>query len=127
MILFIIMETYKNYRLWKILGFLGTTAILVASLWPQEAGKPIPYLDKVLHLGVYAIASFYIQQLYKNQKLIQIIFFFFLYGAVIEILQHLGGNRQADPFDIVANFIGIVCGSLLSLKSKLLLKVDKLI
>lgn len=114
-------------KFWWFLGFLGLAIILFGSLMPSDPGPPpIPNMDKILHFSGYAIATYYFQQLTRNQKAILIFILIFFYSGVIELLQDQLPSRQMSLWDLVANGLGGLFGSVLSLKylKNLLFKMD---
>lgn len=119
---------FKFYKLWKVFAAKGLILILIASVWPQNGEMPkIMYLDKVLHLSVYLIASFYIHQVFHNLLFKKITIYLFIYSAFIEVLQGMTDTRTAEAADLIANLSGILLGFYFSKKSKLLINIDKLI
>lgn len=119
---------FKFYKTWKVLGLIGLVLILIASILPQSGELPnIQHLDKILHLSVYMIASFYFHQLFKNNYFFKVSIYLFLYSGLIELLQGLTESRSAEWQDLVANGIGLIIGYALSRKVKLLIRIDKFI
>lgn len=87
---------------------------------PQDIPDPgidIPHLDKVVHIGMFFIMSLLICYRYERPALKNIyvvaIAFSFLYGGLIEILQHYFFNRGGDLWDLLADVAGSVLGCLL--------------
>ena len=77
----------------------------------------IPYLDKWVHIGLFFALSFlwklWLDRPSSNQSRSKVLLFFILllYGMVIELIQHtMLPTRSADPWDIVANAVGILLG-----------------
>ena len=87
---------------------------------PQDIPDPgidIPHLDKVVHIGMFFIMSLLICYRYERPALKNIyataIAFSFLYGGLIEILQHYFFNRGGDLWDLLADVAGGILGCLL--------------
>lgn len=82
-----------------------------------DPGIDIPHLDKVVHFGMFFIMSLLICYRYERPCLKKIygiaIGFSFLYGGLIEILQHYFFNRGGDVWDLLADVAGGVAGCLL--------------
>lgn len=111
----------------KYLPFLSGLIILwiliifaLCAMPPQDIPDPgleIPHLDKVVHFGMFFIMSLMICYRYERPSL-KIIYgiaigFSFLYGGLIEILQHYFFNRGGDVWDLLADVTGGVTGCLL--------------
>lgn len=78
----------------------------------------IPYLDKIVHFGMYFTLMTSI--LYENRKSLltgRKIFiaalFPFMYGILIELLQSFTVSRSANLFDAIADTAGIILSILL--------------
>lgn len=87
---------------------------------PQDVPEPgieIPHLDKVVHFGMFFIMSLLICYRFERPALKSIygiaIGFSFLYGGLIEILQHYFFNRGGDVLDLLADVAGGVAGCVL--------------
>lgn len=84
---------------------------------PQDVPEPgieIPHLDKVVHFGMFFIMSLLICYRFERPSLKSIygiaIGFSFLYGGLIEILQHYFFDRGGDVWDLLADVAGGVAG-----------------
>ena len=92
---------------------------MVFSLIPLDSNGPelIPHQDKLIHFICYGVLS-YLALIAMSQGLInnlyfKAILFAILYGIGIEIAQALlNTGRYFDYFDIIANIIGSLIGSL---------------
>jgi VanZ family protein len=60
--------------------------------------------------GAYSLKSFSDKKLLNYSKLKVLFVFCFLYGFLIEILQYFLPHRSFDPFDMLANTLGICSG-----------------
>ncbi len=79
-------------------------------------------LDKLIHIIIYLLLSFlWISYFYKANNynkvflpIILVIILCFFYGIIIEMIQELFiPLREADIFDVLANTIGTILGTLL--------------
>ena len=92
-------------------------------------GKDLPSIslfqaDKLGHFGVYLILAFLMWYGWKKQTAFnwlhqqafgKILLLTTSYGFVVEVLQHLlTADRHFDLYDALANAIGAVAGSLIS-------------
>lgn len=79
----------------------------------------IPYLDKIVHFGLYFLLMIVIILEHKNsfqntRILILISLIPIIFGAIIELGQSgLTTSREADILDIIFNSAGVVCALLL--------------
>lgn len=95
-----------------------------ASSFPDIDFIRIPYLDKIVHFGLYFLLMFVIiiehRKSFLNTRiliLISLIPIFF--GAFIELGQSgLTNSREGDILDIIFNSSGVVCATLLWLVVK---------
>ncbi|MBR9999833.1 MAG: VanZ family protein [Cyclobacteriaceae bacterium] len=113
--------TYLNlFAFWSFL-------MLLFMLVPFNDLKPVPrfdfeLMDKMVHIFIFGTHSFLMAgYLKKEQKITDlttgffpaIIILSFLYGFLIEILQYFIPERSFEIFDLIANFIGILLGTLI--------------
>ena len=73
--------------------------------------------DKIYHLFAYIILGFlwitYFKPLQKNKLLIVVFVAVMAFGVVLELIQHqLNPNRTYDTYDLIANCLGVVIGTL---------------
>ena len=90
----------------------------------------IPHLDKVVHFGMFFILSLLISlplELHTTipPKLIYTIAILtaFVYGGLIEILQHYFFNRGGDVWDLAADITGGIAGCLCYPVAKRIFKI----
>jgi len=96
-------------KLTKILTWLWLLAILYLSLKPQvEMPISFEYMDKLLHLGSYALAMILITLAYPQINRYRSVALLFTYSLLIEIAQLFAINRYFEVADLVANLIGIL-------------------
>ena len=103
------------------------TLFLTFSLLTPGTGLPsvsIPYLDKFVHIAALFLLT-YVWLLYRDLNsvkritVLQVVFACFIYGIIIEALQHwFTASRTADVFDVVANGIGCLLGYIVFLKTR---------
>ncbi len=118
------MSSVKANILYKILSFwfpvfLYCLLIFMQSSYPSPESVPDwPYIDKLLHIAVYALLGALLLRAFKtlriqhNLKLVMILSILFssLYGISDEIHQHFVPFRNADFMDALADMIGSVGG-----------------
>ena len=118
------MSSVKANTLYKILSywfpvFLYCLMIFMQSSYPSPESVPDwPYIDKFLHIAVYALLGALFLRAFKtlrikhNLKLVMILSILLssLYGISDEIHQHFVSCRNADLMDVIANMIGSVVG-----------------
>lgn len=108
----------KIFRIGLILYII---AILAVSTVP---GGAIPKFniwsfDKILHIVEYFILAFLMINVVENNSkntILLIIFVGFIYGGFNEIWQGLIAHRYASIYDAIANGIGMVIGSVVTVK-----------
>ncbi len=111
-------EQFIRYQLPVILYCL---ALFIQSGQSVDASLPkIPHMDKLLHMGAYAVLGALVLRAFRGEKGIIIrrhiplsILLATLYGLSDEIHQSFVPVRQADPLDLLADFIGSTAGVLL--------------
>lgn len=87
---------------------------------PPQIPSEMPMLDKIEHFGAYlilaALLTFYLKRSHLGRKkaLVVSVLLMLVVGALIEVLQGYTG-RNPEASDLLADFIGAVCGGLLSL------------
>lgn len=116
----------------KWFKFWPFVTILIAIFWLSVIKTPSlkfsdhwfwDNFDKFGHAIAYAALCFSgnwslysISELKKisGQKILAVALFSFLYGLMIEFLQHFLPHRSFDPFDMIANAVGITLGAAVS-------------
>lgn len=110
------MENLLGRNYFFYLALLLTIVITVGSIVSLKNGLGIDLQikDKILHSGAYFLLTiswllaFDVKSL-QLKSAILIATGVFIYGIIIEILQGILTNyRQADIYDIIANFFGII-------------------
>lgn len=112
-------------RNWRYHVFTLIWAVIIAILtlspgrsMPDSPFRNIPYLDKIVHAGIFALLSFLmargIIKQYSGHKTKYACFAGFTitisYGAAIEYLQKLVPGRSFELNDLIANTTGALLG-----------------
>ncbi|MGS2765077.1 VanZ family protein [Sinomicrobium sp. M5D2P9] len=109
-------------KVFLILAVGWVVAVTILSLVPPSDLPSVsyPHLDKIVHFIFYYI--FLILWYYalrgentfgpvKKKAIIISFFIAFVYGTVVEVLQHtMGKGRSGDVLDALANTTGMICG-----------------
>ena len=95
---------------WVVFTLTALAAITLLSLWPLEQLPSVPGTDKAHHLIAYALLMFP-TALRKPKNWILIGLLFIAYSGTIELIQPYV-NRYGEWLDMLANTVGVVCGSL---------------
>ena len=66
------------------------------------------YMDKLLHLGSYGLATILITLAYPQTSQYQTVTLLFTYSLLIEIAQLFAINRYFEVADLAANLAGIL-------------------
>lgn len=105
-----------RYRaVWLAIGWLMVAVVVYLSLSASPPkGPDFPDSDKLMHGLTYLVLTAWYGQLYRSGggRLGWAVAFAAL-GAVLEVLQGLGGAREASWADGAANAAGAACGWLL--------------
>ena len=98
-------------NLWLATGWFLIAAVVYLSLTPAPPKMDVPVGDKVGHVLAYTVLMFwFIQIYYATRSRVLIALGFVLMGIGLEFLQGLGGDRQFEVADMVANAAGVVIG-----------------
>jgi VanZ family protein len=98
---------------WLGIGWSLVIAVIISSLAasPPAANSLflLPYGDKIAHCFAYLVIMGWFAQIYHAPKSrLGYLIGFILLGVVMEILQGLGGIREADWRDAMANSVGVI-------------------
>jgi hypothetical protein len=106
------MRPLKYKYFWLALGWAYAGLILYLSLiFNPPRVMEFEQSDKLKHLLAYACLMAYFSQLYQSRLLrLRHALGFVCLGAVIELLQGLGGVRSMELLDAVANACGVALG-----------------
>ena len=100
--------------MFRIIFFIVSAAVLYLSLMPTgSSAAPFPHFDKVAHFGVFAVLGALLARAYPSMRLLRVIALLALYGALIELLQHLTSYRTASLADFAADVASTAAGSML--------------
>jgi len=113
---------------WKLLAscwFALTTYLLVipSDALPKTNLISIPYFDKLVHIGLFAILSALWLKSLKNRSItidLIVVLGTIAYGVAMEFVQRdFVANRSFDVMDIMADSVGAVLGfALVAAKAK---------
>jgi VanZ family protein len=116
----------NSIAIWPALTWFFITTVLLClpgSALPKENWFSKIWLDKWVHIGLFAIMVFLWCRVIINmegkkiQFFLQIAFYFFLYGIIMEFVQkYFIPNRSFDAGDILADGIGSGIGLFFSTK-----------
>lgn len=104
------MNTLRWPRFWLVLWIVGMLLGCYLSLRPGSEKIPIiPHLDKLIHATSYALLAVLAVCLFKPDRHRWLaLLWLVLLGGLIEIAQGIWAvNRAADPWDLLANSLGI--------------------
>jgi len=105
-----------RYRSWLAIGLILLATVAVLSLIPLGAPLPVENGDKLEHLLVYAsLASWWQLPPGPQRRRWLAGLSLVAFGASLELLQGLTPYRTTDPWDALANSLGVLLGSLLAM------------
>lgn len=95
------------YRWLCLLCFVLATASFLAELNGHRIAGGLAHLDKVVHIGIFAVLS---ALLWKGFRLSPLTASLLLgaYGGAIELCQHFFTRRHGDWWDLLADITGVV-------------------
>jgi VanZ family protein len=98
-------------KLWLATGWLLIAAVVYLSLTPAPPKMDVPVGDKIGHVVAYSVLMFWFTQIYYERRSRMLIALgFVLLGISLEYLQGLGGDRQFEVTDMIANTAGVAIG-----------------
>lgn len=104
-----------RYRSWLAIGQILLATVAVLSLIPLDAPLPVENGDKLEHLLVYASLAGWWQLPPGSRRRHWLTGLGLVtFGALLELLQGLTPYRTPDPWDALANSLGVLLGSLLA-------------
>lgn len=106
------MRPLRFLRTYLILGCAYVTLVIYLTLIPQlPQGPDLPFADKGEHLLAYSLMMAWFGCLAREGKLrLKLALGFTALGAALEVLQGLGGVRQMELADALANAMGAGLG-----------------
>jgi VanZ family protein len=93
---------------WRGLGWGLIVLVAFLSLTPNPPDTPLEQGDKIGHFMAYAALMGWWRQISVRGAALALGFVFM--GVALEGLQGLTGYRQADPWDALANTVGVGIG-----------------
>lgn len=102
-------------KVWSGLGWLLVLGVIVGSLLPGSALPEVSVNDKIEHAGAYCLLMVWFAGLYPRRLYPLIAAVLLALGIGLDLLQGLTRTRSLELYDIVADLVGIVIGSGLSL------------
>jgi hypothetical protein len=100
-----------RYRaLWLGGGVTALGVILVMALLPMETIADITYFDKLLHLLAFVFLTIWFLGVVEWRRAGWVMLVMLGYGVLIELVQSRTAYRMAEPYDVLADGIGIVIG-----------------
>jgi len=122
-------ERPLRYRhVWQAVGWFMVAVVIWLSLTPAPP-EPPPFLawDKANHSIAYAGLMYWFWQAFQRHWRWPL--FLFVLGVGLEVLQGLGGVRMLEPYDMIANSVGILIGLALAhtFLGTILAKIDALL
>ena len=124
------LKPLQHPRRWTGLWLLAIAAVIAVCLMPPPALPPLPdNSDKIEHFASYFLLAFGAVQLFtRGQVLLMAALGLVALGIGIEIAQGaLTSDRSADPYDALANAVGVLLGmtTMLTPWRDLLLRMEK--
>jgi len=107
----------RYFYLWLGVGWLMVISLAYFSLIhnPPEFNISFEYFDKVRHFIAYFFLMFWFSQIYKAERIrFFYLSFLIILGAVLEVLQGLGGVRYFEYYDMLANSLGVILAWLIT-------------
>lgn len=113
----------KKQTLWHLAWITWSVFLAIAMLLPSDQIPKSTLLsfDKLIHLGVFMVYSFSISKAFdpiQAQKGSKIkvtgiaLTISIVYGAALELLQQFIPGRMTDIYDLLANTLGAVLGTI---------------
>ncbi|MGH8728613.1 MAG: VanZ family protein [Burkholderiales bacterium] len=106
----------NHFRVWRALGWLMVTAIVVVTLIPPPDRIPtFAYSDKLAHFSAYGLLMLWFAQLYATrQARMWHAALFVAMGIALEFCQGALGYRSFEYADMLANALGVFGGGILA-------------
>lgn len=120
----------RYFSLWLSIGWLMVFSLCYFSLVsdPPKFDVDFKHFDKVRHFIAYFVLMFWFAQLYKSKmNRYGYAIFFILMGAILEVMQGLGGVRYFEYYDMLANTAGVAAAWFITKKrcTTLFLTIEK--
>ncbi len=105
------MAPQRLRALWLALGWGWVATIVWLSLTPSPPTIDITQGDKLGHFLGYGLLMFWFGQLYASARTrLAYALGFAALGVALELAQRALGYRTYEPFDMVANALGVALG-----------------
>jgi VanZ family protein len=96
---------------WLSAGALLLVVVVLLSVGPPPPLEVAPSLsDKVGHALAYAVLGLWFSGVLRPSRYLVLVLALVTMGAVLEGVQSGLPEREADPIDMLANFIGVLTG-----------------
>ena len=114
------MSPARNHaKRWAWVAFVAAViAHLVVLYWPRQVSDGgIPYADKVVHLGIFAVVV--IAGARAGVPLSWLVGVLAVHAVSSELVQHwFLANRAGDPADVAADLVGVAIGAVVAVKMR---------
>ena len=108
-------SSLKFKPLWLVVGYALIAFVVHASLTTSPVDMGFNLWDKYAHtLGYFVLMGWFVQIYHQPKTVVFWGIFFVSMGIGLEFLQELGGVRQFEVYDMMANTLGVVIAWLLS-------------
>ena len=96
---------------WRLLFVAAVVIQLVALYWPvhPDEASLIPGSDKLVHLGIFAAATFTAQVAGMPRR--WVLALFLVHAPLSEVIQGTLINRDASVYDVMADVLGVLTGA----------------
>ncbi|HZL94375.1 MAG TPA: hypothetical protein VFB99_12045 [Vicinamibacterales bacterium] len=101
-------------KVWFALGCTLVSGVVIGSLVPGDVVDVVSFNDKLMHAGSYLVLMVWFAGLYRRGLYPLVGAALLALGVGIDLLQGLTATRHMDIYDMVANFVGILAGLVLS-------------
>lgn len=100
--------------LWVLLGWTLIAGVIYGSLTSDGVVRGLPFSDDVMHASSYGLLMTWFAGLYSRNRYGWIALVVLTLGLALEIIQSQLSYRSFDPFDLLANALGVSVGFILS-------------
>ncbi|GMR18265.1 MAG: hypothetical protein BMS9Abin33_0671 [Gammaproteobacteria bacterium] len=104
----------KYRKLWLSVAWILITSIIVLSLIPSLPDSGFNHGDKIGHITAYALATWWLVQLYPSSRYLLITLALVSLGILLEVAQGFSPYRHFDVYDALANTTGVAAGWLVN-------------
>jgi VanZ family protein len=107
------MNDHKRLASWRWAFALCLLGVLVMSLLPPSSSLPTTGWDKSNHLLAFAVLA-WLSHRARTGRPVATPALLLAYGGLIELLQSLTPDREADLLDLLADGVGLMVGELVA-------------